>query len=146
VAKIIALTVTIGSRFPAPATSMGRVLLADLESDMLDKALATPSRSGIVPRVVLSRAQLDESLVEIRERGWALSDELLSLGIRSVAAPVSDAGGRTVAAMNVTVHAAETSIEHLTGEYLPLLLETTKAVSEEWSNLARLPTTGVDER
>ena len=139
VAKIIALSVNIGTRFPAPATSMGRVLLADLQPDELTKTLATPSRSGIVPRVVLSRSELDESLAEIRERGWALSDELLSLGIRSVAAPVRDAQGRTVAAMNVTVHAAETPIEHLTGEYLPLLLEATAAVSAEWSNLALLP-------
>ena len=52
-----------------------------------------------------------KSLAEIRERGWALSDELLSLGIRSIAAPVRDRSGRTAAAMNVTVHAAETSID-----------------------------------
>lgn len=139
VAKIIALSVNIGTRFPAPATSMGRVLLADLEPDELTKTLSTPSRSGIVPRVVLSRSELDESLAEIRERGWALSDELLSLGIRSVAAPVRNVDGRTVAAMNVTVHAAETSIDHLIGDYLPLLLETASAVTAEWSNLALLP-------
>lgn len=139
VPKIIAFSVKIGTLFPATATSMGRVLLADTSADELDAILATPSRSGIIPRVTPTRAELDESLAEIRERGWAMSDEMLSVGIRSIAAPVRDASGRTAAAMNVTVHAAETSIEHLTGEYLPLLLETAHAVSHEWSNLALLP-------
>jgi IclR family pca regulon transcriptional regulator len=139
VPKIIAFAVHIGTLFPAVATSMGRVLLSDLESDALDAVLATPSRSGIIPRVVPTRAELDTDLGEIRERGWALSDEQLSVGIRSVAAPVRDPQGRVAAAMNVTVHAAETSIEQLTGEYLPFLLEAAAGVTEEWANLALLP-------
>jgi IclR family transcriptional regulator, pca regulon regulatory protein len=141
VAKIIALSVRIGTLFPAVATSMGRVLLADLDPASLDVVLATPSRSGVIPLVTPSRSELDDSLEEIRARGWAMSDELLSMGIRSIAAPVRDAAGRTAAAMNVTVHAAETSIATLTDEYLPLLLATADAVSEEWSNLSMLPIT-----
>jgi IclR family pca regulon transcriptional regulator len=140
VAKIIAFSVRIGTLFPATATSMGRVLLADRADDELDRILATPSRSGIIPRVSPTRAELDVSLNLIRSRGWAMSDEMLSVGVRSIAAPVRDATGRTAAAMNVTVHAAETSIERLTNEYLPLLLDTAAAVTEEWSNLAMLPT------
>lgn len=139
VPKIIALAVSIGTRFPATATSMGRVLLADLPTDELDAVLAVPSQSGIIPRITPSRAELDDDLAGIRERGWALSDEMLSLGIRSIAAPVRDFDGRTAAAMNVTVHAAETSIDTLTGEYLPLLLATAAAVTAEWANLERLP-------
>jgi len=139
VPKIIALAVSIGTLFPAVATSMGRVLLADLDRDDLEEVLAVPSRSGVIPRVTLARAELDDDLAEIRERGWALSDEMLSLGIRSIAAPVCNRDGRTVAAMNVTVHAAETSIDTLTGDYLPFLLSTARAVTEEWSNLSRLP-------
>lgn len=141
VAKIIALSVRIGTLFPAIATSMGRVLLADLDENALDAVLAAPSRSGVIPLVTPSRTELDAALAMIRERGWALSDELLSMGVRSIAAPVRDAAGRTAAAMNVTVHAAETSIETLTGEYLPLLLAAADAVSGEWSNMAMLPIT-----
>ncbi len=118
---------------------MGRVLLADLSRSDLDHALRQPSQSGVRARVDLSRTALDESLAEIRDRGWALSDEILSLGVRSVAAPVRDGDGRTVAAMNVTVHAAETSIETLTNDYLPRLLETAANVSSDWANLSRLP-------
>jgi IclR family pca regulon transcriptional regulator len=139
VAKIIAFSVKIGTLFPATSTSMGRVLLADRSEEELEQILALPSRSGIIPRVAPTGAQLRKSLESIRKRGWAISDEMLSVGVRSIAAPVRDASGRTRAAMNVTVHAAETSIEQLTEEYLPLLLVTAEAVSEEWSNLAMLP-------
>jgi IclR family pca regulon transcriptional regulator len=68
-----------------------------------------------------------------------MSDERLSLGIRSIAAPVRDGDGRVRAAVNVTVHAAETSVETLTSKYLPVLLKTAEAVSAEWANLSMLP-------
>ena len=139
VPKIIALSVSIGTRFPATATSMGRVLLAGLTTDELDAVLAVPSASGILPRVQLDRPALDAALAGVRAQGWALSDEQLSVGIRSVAVPVTGADGRTAAAMNVTTHAAETTVEQLLDEHLPLLLDTAQAISAEWSHLARLP-------
>jgi IclR family pca regulon transcriptional regulator len=118
---------------------MGHVLLADLPRSELNAVLRTPSQSGIIPRVVPSRKELDAELGLTRERGWALSDERLSLGIRSIAAPVRDATGRTVAAVNVTVHAAETSVSELKRRHLPLLLATASSITEEWARLSRLP-------
>ena len=82
---------------------------------------------------------VEEPVPVDRRRGWAMSDELLSAGIRSVAAPVRDRSGRIAAAVNVTVHAAETSIERLLGEYLPELLETAAAITLEWERLRMLP-------
>ena len=139
VPKIIALAVHIGTRFPAVATSMGHVLLADLSRDELTRVVRTPSQSGIIPRVSPTRKELDAELALVRERGWAVSDERLSLGIRSIAAPVRDASGRTVAAVNVTVHAAETSVRELKSRHLPLLLATAENITNEWANLSRLP-------
>ncbi len=69
----------------------------------------------------------------MRTRGWSLTDEHLARGIRSIAAPVRNGSHQVVAALNVTVHAAETSIEKLTGEYLPLLLQTAAAISTDWA-------------
>ena len=120
---------------------MGRVLLADLTTKELDAVLKTPSESGVVPRLKFVRKELDESLAEIRKRGWAMSDEQLSFGIRSIAAPVSDASGRTIAAVNVTVNAAETSIAVLKKDHLPLLLSTAESITADFSNMALLPTT-----
>jgi IclR family pca regulon transcriptional regulator len=139
VPKIIALAVHIGTRFPAVATSMGQVLLADLSRSELTAVLKTPSQSGIIPRVTPSRRELERELDQVRSRGWAVSDERLSLGIRSIAAPVRDASGRTVAAVNVTVHAAETSVGVLRRRHLPLLLATAEGITTEWANLSRLP-------
>jgi IclR family pca regulon transcriptional regulator len=139
VPKIIALSVHIGTRFPAAATSMGHVLLSGLSRTELRDVLKTPSQSGIIPRIRPTRADLERDLAAVRKRGWALSDERLSLGIRSIAAPVRDASGTTVAAVNVTVHAAETSVAELKRRHLPLLLATTASITQEWANLARLP-------
>jgi len=141
VPKIIGLSVQIGTRFPATATSMGQVLLADLPEPELDQALRTASQSNVVPRVKLTRRELDTVLAEVRKRGWALSDEQLALGIRSIAAPVRDASGRTVAAVNVTVHAAETSISDLRKRHLPKLLTTAAAITEDFVSLGTLPST-----
>ena len=139
VPKIITLAVSIGTRFPAPQTSLGKVLLAGLEPEELDKALAEPSRARIEPHLSLDRAELETALQEVRAKGWSLTDQQLAAGIRSVAAPLRDGTGRVIAAMNVTVHAAETSVETLTGEYLPLLLQAAGDVSADFARYGAIP-------
>jgi IclR family pca regulon transcriptional regulator len=133
VPKIIALRVEIGTRFPAPQTSQGKVLLAALDSEALERTLAEPSRSGLAPPPARAARELAEELAAVRARGWALADEELAPGIRSVAVPVRDGAGAVRAAMNVTVHAAETPLSVLTGDYLPLLLRTAGEVSADWA-------------
>jgi IclR family pca regulon transcriptional regulator len=145
VPKIIALAVTIGTRFPAPATSMGKVLLASLSPADLDHALTVTSRSGVTPRWTPDRDELDQSLREVRARGWALADEDLAPGIRSVATGVRDGHGRVVAAINVTVHAAETSVQTLTEEHLPRLLCTAADISRDCALLDSVPATVLDK-
>ncbi|HLJ34581.1 MAG TPA: IclR family transcriptional regulator C-terminal domain-containing protein [Ktedonobacteraceae bacterium] len=132
VPKIITLAVTIGTRFPALQTSLGKVLLADLPPDELERVLAEPGRSGITPLWNPEVEERDQELCEVRTRGWALTDEHLARGIRSIAAPVRGSTNHVVAALNVTVHAAETSIETLTEKYLPRLLQTAAAISADW--------------
>ena len=121
VPKIIALRVDIGTRFPAARTSQGKVLLAALGEVAAATALAEPSRSGLPPVPERPVAELRRELTRVRAQGWAL------------AAPVRDGTGAVRAAMNVTVHAAETSTEHLLGVYLPLLLEAAARVSGDWA-------------
>ena len=139
VPKIVTLAVTIGTRFPAFATSMGKVLLAALPAPDLDAALAAPSRSGIVAKWQPTRAELDGVLREVRAKGWALADQDLAPGIRSIATGVRNGDGLVVAAVNVTVHAAETSVETLTGEHLPRLLHTAAAISDDWARVGAVP-------
>jgi IclR family transcriptional regulator, pca regulon regulatory protein len=133
VPKLITLRVEIGTRFPAAQTSQGKVLLAALPLDELDRTLALPSRAGLPTHVGRTPEQLREELTTVRARGWALADEELAPGVRSVAVPVRDGTGAVRAAMNVTVHAAETSTERLLGEHLPRLLRTAGEVSADWA-------------
>src|SRR3712207_3067942 len=133
VPKLIALRVEIGTRFPAARTSQGKVLLAALSAAELDTTLAQPSRAGLPPYLGRTAEQLHQELLEVRARGWALADEELAPGVRSVAVPVRDGTGSVRAAMNVTVHAAETSVERLLAEHLPRLLRTAGDVSAEWA-------------
>jgi IclR family pca regulon transcriptional regulator len=133
VPKIISLRVEIGTRFPALRTSQGKVLLAALDEDALAATLAEPSRSGLPEFLPRPPDSIDRELREIRARGWALADEELAPGVRSVAAPVRDGSGAVRAAMNVTVHAAETTVDTLLHDHLPKLLRTAGEVSAEWA-------------
>jgi len=144
VPKIIALRVEIGTRFPAPQTSQGKVLLAALPPDELEHTLAVPSRAGLPPYIGRRGDQLHDELLEVRARGWALADEELAPGVRSVAVPVRDGTGAVRAAMNVTVHAAETTRDHLLEHHLPLLLRSAGDVSAEWALWQSRPHVEVD--
>lgn len=143
VPKIIALRVQIGTLFPAPQTSQGKVLLAALAPDELERVLAIPSRAGLPPYIGRTPERLAEELTEVRARGWALADEELAPGVRSAAVGVRDGTGTVRAAMNVTVHAAETSRERLVEEHLPLLVRTAGDVSAEWALWQSRPHTEV---
>src|SRR6266513_1731158 len=94
VPKIIALAVTIVTRFPAMPTSLGKILLAALPPAEAERVLAEPSRSGITARWQPSAAERAAALREVRARGWALTDEQLAPGIRSIAAPLRDGEGK----------------------------------------------------
>jgi IclR family transcriptional regulator, pca regulon regulatory protein len=139
VPKIVTLAVTIGTRFPAMPTSLGKVLLAALPTAEAERVLAEPSRSGITPRWQPDAGERAAALREVRARGWALTDEELAPGIRSVAVPLRDGDGRVIAALNVNSHAAETPLGVLTGEHLPLLLQTAGAISADWAVCQSVP-------
>ena len=139
VPKIVTLAVTIGTRFPAMQTSLGKVLLAALPLAEAERVLAEPSRSGITTRWQPDAAERAAALREVRARGWALTDEQLAPGIRSVAVPLRDGEGRVIAALNVNSHAAETPLDVLVGKHLPLLIQAAGAISADWAACQGVP-------
>jgi IclR family pca regulon transcriptional regulator len=139
VPKIVTLSVTIGTRFPAMQTSLGKVLLAALPLAEAERVLAEPSRSGITTRWQPDAAERAAALREVRARGWALTDEQLAPGIRSVAVPLRDGEGAVIAAINVNSHAAETSLDVLMNRHLPLLLQAAGAISADWATCQSAP-------
>jgi IclR family pca regulon transcriptional regulator len=133
VPKIIALRVEIGTLFPAAQTSKGKVLLAALPPRQVAEVLEVPSRAGLPPYAGRSLDELMDELSQVRARGWALADEELAPGVRSIAVPVRDGQGEVHAAMSVTVHAAETSRETLVDDHLPQLVRAASEVSADWT-------------
>jgi IclR family pca regulon transcriptional regulator len=133
VPKLVTLSVTIGTRFPAPATSLGKVLLAALDDAELARTLAVPSLSGVRAAWSPSLEELAPELERVRADGWALTDQQLAAGICSVAVPIRDGAGQVVAAANVNANATETSVATLTDEYLPHLLSAAAEISADWA-------------
>jgi IclR family pca regulon transcriptional regulator len=146
VPKLVALSVGIGTRFPAVATSLGKVLLAHLPDAERDAVLAEPTRSGIVPARSPSSAELFDELAAVRERGWAATDQALAPAVRSVAVPVRDTDGRVTCAMNVNAHAMETSMAELLSEHLPPLLAAAADLAADRALLAARPIATVPRR
>ena len=146
VPKLVALSVTIGTRFPAYATSLGKVLLAGLTPDALETTLSKPSRSPVTAVWTPSRTEIDAALAEVRERGWAITDQQLAPAIRSVAAPIRNGAGAVVAAVNLNTHAYETSMQTLVDDYLPQLLRAAEGISADWARWDARPVGEVADR
>jgi IclR family transcriptional regulator, pca regulon regulatory protein len=129
--RIMTVTISVGTRFPAYATSMGRVLLAEQPEEWLDDYLASVNLRGLTGHTITSPAGLRQELRKIRGRGWALVDQELEEGLRSIAAPIRDADGKVIAAVNVSTHAGRRSLENVVGELLRPLLATAERIERD---------------
>lgn len=127
--RIMAISLGLGSRLPAYAASMGRVLMADLGPDELDRHLASTTLARLTPNTVTDETVLRAELDKVRRQGWALVDQELEEGVRSIAAPLRDARGRAIAALNVSSHAGRVKLSTLREEFLPALLATATRIS-----------------
>lgn len=129
--RIMTVGITIGTRFPAYATSMGRVLLAALSEPELAEALAADEPRALTERTLTAAADLESELSRVRSQGWAMVDGELEAGLRSLAAPVHGRDGGVVAAVNISTSASGGSPRRLLDEHLPLLLDTVSAIDAE---------------
>jgi IclR family pca regulon transcriptional regulator len=120
--RIMAVTISVGTRFPAYATSMGRVLLAAQPDARLDAYLATVSLHHLTGRTITTASALGQELRRIRTRGWALVDQELEEGVRSIAAPIRDLDGAVIAAVNVATHAGRRTLDSIVSDLLEPLL------------------------
>jgi len=121
--RIMRVSINVGTRFPAYATSMGRVLLAALEPDELEAYLARAEIRPLTARTIATSDELRAELVRVRTQGWALVDQELEEGLRSIAVPIRT-GAHVVAAVNVSAHASRASKDTVRKVLLPPLLRT----------------------
>ena len=109
---------------------MGRVLLAGLPDDELDEFLAGAQLERHTDWTVTDPSRLRSLVEQVRRQGWALNDQELEIGLRSIAAPIRSGDGRTIAALNVSAAAPRVSIDELEQRFLPALLETANDISD----------------
>jgi IclR family pca regulon transcriptional regulator len=136
-ARIMTVAINIGTRFPAYATSMGRVLLAGLPDAEFDAYLAGARMERRSPRTIATVDELRTEIRRVRSQGWAIVDQELEEGLRSAAAPIRDRDGRVVAAVNVSAHAGRTTLEMVRRQLLPPLVATARAIEADLGVAAR---------
>jgi len=128
VTRIMSVDLSIGSRLPAFYTSMGRVLLAYLPADKLEAYLRRARLQKHTGRTITSVERLRQVLKTIQRNGFAIVDQELEEGLRSIAVPVRTPVGRVVAALNAGTQAQRISVEELREAFLPRLLEAAKEI------------------
>ena len=119
--RIMSVTLGVGSRLPIYCTALGRVLLAHLNREEADAEIAKVEFVPHTRHTVTSRARLEEILSAVRTEGFALNDQELEIGLRSIAVPVRNVVGTVVAAMNVSAQASRVSRRDLLERCLPAL-------------------------
>ncbi|MEV6694674.1 IclR family transcriptional regulator [Micromonospora sp. NPDC051196] len=129
--RIMTVGISVGTRFPAYATSMGRVLLAAQPADWLDDYLATAQFRPLTRRTITDPAKLRTTLNRIANQGYAIVDQELEEGLRSLAAPIHADDGTVIAAVNVSAHASRGTFEAIRRELLPPLLATARRIEED---------------
>jgi IclR family pca regulon transcriptional regulator len=135
--QIMTVAINVGTRFPAHVTSMGRVLLAGLPEDELEEILDRIELEPLTPYTITDRDKLRAELAKVARQGYALVDQELALGLRSLAAPVHDRSGRVTAAVNVSASARRGTQATLRAELLDPLLEATRHIEHDLRLLHR---------
>ncbi|NJC84125.1 IclR family transcriptional regulator domain-containing protein [Planosporangium mesophilum] len=130
-ARSMSITLSVGSRLPAYPTSMGRVLLAALPPEQLQAYLDGSELRKLTPHTIDDADALRVELDQVRQQGYAVVDGEREEGVRSAAAPVRDASGAVIAAINVSANAARVSLRSLREEVVPHVVATADAISRD---------------
>ncbi|MDA8322568.1 MAG: helix-turn-helix domain-containing protein [Actinomycetota bacterium] len=135
--RIMTVAISVGTRFPAHATSMGRVLLSGLSAQEFERYLADARLEALTARTVTNPDQLREIVREVARQGYAIVDQELEEGLRAIAAPIRSSGGAVIAAINVSAHASRVSPAAMRSDLLPALLETARQIEADLRSQAR---------
>ncbi|MGI4777347.1 MAG: IclR family transcriptional regulator domain-containing protein [Janthinobacterium lividum] len=127
--KIMSISLGVGSRLPASCTSMGRLLLADLGEAEARSRIRASSREALTRHTVTDAEAVLARVLQAGRQGWCLVDQELEEGLVSIAAPIVNRVGRTVAALNISGQANRTSAEVMRETMLPRLLAAARRIS-----------------
>ena len=133
--RIMTIALALGSRLPAYPTSMGRVLLSGLTDEELDAYIAQTRFEKLTPHTITSKKEFRELVVRCRSDGYALVDQELEEGVRSIAAPIRNGRDKVIAAINVSCHASRVDIESMLEKFKPKLLITASEIADRARSL-----------
>ena len=119
--RLMSIDLGLGSRLPAYCTSMGRVLLAGLPAAELEGYLSRVKLTKLTNRTISEPAELKAALNVVRRAGYAIVDQELEIGLRSIAVPVTDPAGKVVAAINIGTQSSRVSVAEMEQKFLPAL-------------------------
>lgn len=128
--RLMAVTINVGARFPAYATSLGRVLLAGLPDDEIDDYLASAELRPLTPKTLVEPEALKQELRKVRDQGWSLVGQELEVGVLAVAVPLRWRS-EVVGAINASTHATEPQVESRRQALLPPLQETAARIEAD---------------
>lgn len=134
--RIMAVSISVGTRFPAYATSMGRVLLAAMSQEEFERYLAEATFESYTGQTVTDPEQLRQIVRDVARQGYSIVDQELEEGLRALAAPIRGSSGAVTAAINVSAHASRVSPAAMKEELLPSLLETARQIEADLKSLA----------
>ena len=134
--RIMTVAIAVGTRFPAYATSMGRVLLADLPADALDAFLDDAPLEPLTTHTLTTPGAIRAEVERVSRQRYAIVDQELEQGLRSVAVPVRDQRGRAVAAVNVSAHATRKTLDGIRRDLLPPLRAAAARIEADLSGYA----------
>jgi IclR family transcriptional regulator, pca regulon regulatory protein len=137
VRRIMSINVSVGTRVPAHATSMGRVLLAWAPPEQVDEVLLRHPLVATTPNTVTDVGELRGALADVRRQGWSIVCEELETGLLSASAPVRDRSGAVVAALASSTSTGRSTVEELQREVVPLLVETAGRITVDLGGTAR---------
>lgn len=127
--RMTSITLGLGAKVPAYCTATGQVLLAGLGQSELDAYLARVRPVAHTPQTITDLDQLAETIASVRDQGFALSDQQLRIGVRSIAVPLRNVRNRVVAALNISAERTRVDIDRITDEFLPALRQAATAIS-----------------
>ncbi|HEV2376445.1 MAG TPA: IclR family transcriptional regulator C-terminal domain-containing protein [Streptosporangiaceae bacterium] len=129
--RIMTVAISVGTRFPAFATSMGRVLLAAMREEEFERYLAEATFEAFTARTETDPGRLRDIVHEVAEQGYAIVDQELEEGLRAIAAPIRGSGDAVTAAVNVSTHASRVGLAAMRTKLLPALLETARQIETD---------------
>jgi IclR family transcriptional regulator, pca regulon regulatory protein len=128
--RIVFTSLSVGSRLPAYSTALGRVLLAHAPTHKLEAYWPRARLEARTPKSLVTREALEKELTKVRDNGYAIVDEEVELGLRTIAVPIRNTAGIVIAAVNVAVHGSRIAVEDMPRRLLPLLAPAQEAMKQ----------------